>query len=107
MNVRQLPQTLALQRQLIQQLADGKTHSGEALAQQAGISRAAIAKHISQLQQIGLEIFAISGKGYRLAQPLRVHAGQVIAQRAAQQCADRVAEHALGGRVGAGDVTFR
>jgi BirA family biotin operon repressor/biotin-[acetyl-CoA-carboxylase] ligase len=61
MSVRQLPQTLALQRQLIQQLADGKTHSGEALAQQAGISRAAIAKHISQLQQIGLEIFAISG----------------------------------------------
>ncbi len=72
MSVRQLPQTLALQRQLIQQLADGKTHSGEALAQQAGISRAAIAKHISQLQQIGLDIFAISGKGYRLAQPLQL-----------------------------------
>lgn len=72
MSARQLPQTLALQRQLIQQLADGKTHSGEALAQQAGISRAAIAKHISQLEQIGLEIFAISGKGYRLAQPLQL-----------------------------------
>jgi len=72
MSSRQLPQTLALQRQLIQQLADGKTHSGEALAQQAGISRAAIAKHISQLQQIGLVIFAISGKGYRLAQPLQL-----------------------------------
>ena len=72
MNVRQLPQTLALQRQLIQQLADGKTHSGEALAQRAGISRAAIAKHISQLRQMGLELFAISGKGYRLAQPLQL-----------------------------------
>lgn len=72
MSVRQLPQTLALQRQLIQQLADGKTYSGEFLAQQAGISRAAIAKHIHQLQQIGLEIFAISGKGYRLAQPLQL-----------------------------------
>lgn len=72
MNVRLLPQTLALQRQLIQQLADGRTHSGEALAQQAGISRAAIAKHISQLRQLGLELFAISGKGYRLAQPLQL-----------------------------------
>jgi len=72
MNVRLLPQTLALQRQLIQQLADGRTHSGEALAQQAGISRAAIAKHISQLRQLGLELFAISGKGYRLVQPLQL-----------------------------------
>ncbi len=70
MAARQMPQSLALQRQLIQQLADGKTHSGEALAQRAGISRAAIAKHISQLQQVGVDIFAISGKGYRLAQPL-------------------------------------
>ncbi len=72
MSAKQQPQTLALQRQLIQQLSDGKTHSGEALAQLAGISRAAIAKHIDQLQQVGLDIFAISGKGYRLAQPLQL-----------------------------------
>ncbi len=72
MSAKQQPQTLALQRQLIQQLSDGKTHSGEALAQFAGISRAAIAKHIDQLQQVGLDIFAISGKGYRLAQPLQL-----------------------------------
>ena len=66
------PQSLALQRQLIQQLADGKLHSGEALAQQAGISRAAIARHIDQLGQLGLDIYAISGQGYRLAQPLQL-----------------------------------
>lgn len=72
MSAKQQPQTLALQRQLIQQLSDGKTHSGEALAQLAGISRAAIAKHIDQLQQVGLDIFAISGKGYRLAQSLQL-----------------------------------
>lgn len=72
MSSRQLPQTLALQRQIIQHLADGKTHSGEVLAQQAGISRAAIAKHINQLQQIGLDIFAVPGKGYRLAKPLQL-----------------------------------
>lgn len=72
MSARQHPQTLALQRQIIQHLADGKTHSGEVLAQQAGISRAAIAKHIHQLQQIGLDIFAVPGKGYRLAKPLQL-----------------------------------
>lgn len=67
-----LPQSLALQRQLIQQLASGALCSGEMLAQQAGISRAAIARHILALQQLGLDIYAIKGKGYRLAAPLQL-----------------------------------
>ncbi len=66
------PQSLALQRQLIQQLAGGELCSGEWLAEQAGISRAAIARHIDQLQQIGLDIYSIKGKGYRLAQPIQL-----------------------------------
>lgn len=67
-----LPQSLALQRQLILQLADGKLYSGEILAAQAGISRAAIAKHIHQLQQFGLDIYSIKGQGYKLAAPLQL-----------------------------------
>jgi len=67
-----LPQSLALQRQLIQQLASGALCSGEMLAHQAGISRAAIARHILALQQLGLDIYAIKGKGYRLAAPLQL-----------------------------------
>jgi BirA family biotin operon repressor/biotin-[acetyl-CoA-carboxylase] ligase len=64
------PQSLALQRQLIAQLASGELRSGEWLAEQAGISRAAIARHIDQLQEIGLDIYSIKGKGYRLAQAI-------------------------------------
>lgn len=67
-----LPQSLAFQRQLILQLADGKLYSGETLAAAAGISRAAIAKHIHQLQQFGLDIYSIKGQGYRLAAPLQL-----------------------------------
>jgi BirA family biotin operon repressor/biotin-[acetyl-CoA-carboxylase] ligase len=73
-----LPQSLALQRQLILQLADGQLYSGEALAAQAGISRAAIAKHIHQLQQYGLDIYSIKGKGYRLASALQLLDAQQI-----------------------------
>lgn len=65
-------QSLMLQRQLIQYLADGQSYSGEWLAQQTGISRAAIARHIDQLQQLGLDIYAVTGKGYRLATPLQL-----------------------------------
>lgn len=67
-----LPQSLALQRQLIQQLSDGKTYSGELLAEQAGISRAAIARHIAQLQSYGVDIYSIKGKGYKLSAPLKL-----------------------------------
>jgi BirA family biotin operon repressor/biotin-[acetyl-CoA-carboxylase] ligase len=73
-----LPQSLALQRQLILQLSDGKLYSGEQLADQAGISRAAIARHISQLQSYGVDIYAIKGKGYRLSRPLQLLDAAVI-----------------------------
>jgi len=75
-----LAQSLALQRQLILQLSDGKLYSGEQLADQAGISRAAIARHISQLQSYGVDIYAIKGKGYRLSKPLQLLDATVIRQ---------------------------
>jgi BirA family transcriptional regulator, biotin operon repressor / biotin---[acetyl-CoA-carboxylase] ligase len=54
---------------LIEQLADGRFHSGESLGQEMGISRAAVWKMIPRLEELGLEVYAISGKGYRLAAP--------------------------------------
>ncbi len=54
---------------LIEQLADGCFHSGESLGQALGVSRAAIWKMIPKLEQLGLEVYAVSGKGYRLAMP--------------------------------------
>lgn len=63
---------------ILSQLADGQFHSGEALGELLGVSRAAVSKHTKQLQQLGLEIFSVSGKGYRLAQPLTLLAHQQI-----------------------------
>ncbi len=58
--------------QLLQQLSDGKFHSGQQLAQSLGISRTAVWKHIQKLELLGLEIAAVSGRGYRLAAPLEL-----------------------------------
>lgn len=55
---------------LIAQLADGHFHSGEALGQAIGISRAAISKHIKVLQGWGLDIYRVQGKGYSLVSKL-------------------------------------
>ena len=55
---------------LIDALADGQWHSGEALAEASGISRAALAKRIEKLRDWQLDIEARQGLGYRLSQPL-------------------------------------
>ena len=61
---------------LIRSLADGNFHSGEILAQQLGLSRAAIWKQLKGLrEQWGMEIYAVSGRGYRL-----VHALELLQQ---------------------------
>ncbi|MGF1693965.1 bifunctional biotin--[acetyl-CoA-carboxylase] ligase/biotin operon repressor BirA [Photobacterium kagoshimensis] len=57
---------------LISALSDGAFHSGEALGQNIGISRAAISKHIKALQDWGLDIFRVQGKGYCLASKLEL-----------------------------------
>ncbi|MCW8332181.1 bifunctional biotin--[acetyl-CoA-carboxylase] ligase/biotin operon repressor BirA [Photobacterium sp. SDRW27] len=57
---------------LVAMLADGKFHSGEALGESLGISRAAISKHINQLQSWGLDVYRVQGKGYSLASKLEL-----------------------------------
>lgn len=53
-------------------LSDGQFHSGEQLGKELGISRAAIAKHVKSLTQLGIDIFSVTGKGYRLAEPFNL-----------------------------------
>ncbi len=55
---------------LLSTLSDGTFHSGEELGEQIGISRAAISKHIKGIQEWGVDIFRVQGKGYQLAQPI-------------------------------------
>ncbi|WP_462170509.1 bifunctional biotin--[acetyl-CoA-carboxylase] ligase/biotin operon repressor BirA [Pseudoalteromonas xiamenensis] len=51
---------------VLEALNQGGFVSGQALGEQLGISRTAIAKHIASLQEMGIDIFTVSGKGYCL-----------------------------------------
>lgn len=55
---------------LLTLLADGEIHSGECLADALGISRTAIWKQIRKLQEEGVHIDTIRGRGYQLAAPM-------------------------------------
>jgi BirA family biotin operon repressor/biotin-[acetyl-CoA-carboxylase] ligase len=67
------------QKKILTLLADGEFHSGTLLANLLGISRAAVCKYIKQLsEQLDLTIIAVSGKGYRLDNPLELLASTQI-----------------------------
>ncbi|MCF6282519.1 MAG: bifunctional biotin--[acetyl-CoA-carboxylase] ligase/biotin operon repressor BirA [Candidatus Polarisedimenticolaceae bacterium] len=58
---------------LIEEIADGKFHSGEVIAKSLGISRAMVCKRIQSLRKNQkLTIQSVKGRGYRLAQPLEL-----------------------------------
>lgn len=55
---------------LLNALADGEFHSGEALGELLGVSRAAVWKQLQKLAPLGLEVVSIKGRGYRLGRSL-------------------------------------
>lgn len=59
-----------IRSKLLAILTDNAFHSGEMLGKTLGISRAAISNHIKVLTSLGLDIYSLTGKGYRLAQPI-------------------------------------
>lgn len=47
-------------------LADGAFHSGSDLGRRLGMSRSAVWKHMRRLEELGLEIYSVKGRGYRI-----------------------------------------
>lgn len=72
--------TQIIENTLIERLADGQFHSGQRLAEELEISRAAISKRITSLEHLDLDIFKVHGKGYRLAQPLQLLDARTLRQ---------------------------
>lgn len=55
---------------VLRELADGRFHSGEAIAQVLGCSRTSVWQAVHVIEgELGLEVFSVRGQGYRLAQP--------------------------------------
>lgn len=55
---------------ILRLLADGAFHSGEALAERLGVSRASIWQALQGVEDYGVELHSVRGKGYRLQQPI-------------------------------------
>jgi BirA family biotin operon repressor/biotin-[acetyl-CoA-carboxylase] ligase len=76
--------------QLLRALADGAPHSGEDLAREFGVTRAAVWKQIARLADWGLEVDALPGVGYRLARPIELLDGASLRAALPARSAARV-----------------
>ncbi len=79
----------AIREYLIKALANGNFVSGQELGDKLDISRTAISKNIKALTEMGLDIYSVTGKGYKLAQPLDLLKKDKIIKRLPQS------EHAI------------
>jgi BirA family biotin operon repressor/biotin-[acetyl-CoA-carboxylase] ligase len=91
--------TLDNHRQILELLADGAFHSGEELAALAGVSRTAVWKRLRRtIDELGVDIEAVRGRGYRLLHPLEMLDGERIgewSQREGLEQASRLEIHAV------------
>lgn len=68
---------------LLRRLADGEFHSGETLAQEFGVTRATVCNALSDVDRLGLTLYSVRGRGYRLARPLQWLDAAEVSQRLA------------------------
>lgn len=54
----------SLQREILELLSDGRFHSGVELAAATGVSRTSIWKQIAGMEQLGIEVHKVRGRGY-------------------------------------------
>ena len=85
-----------IKEELIKQLATGAFLSGQLLGDKFGVSRAGVAKHIKTLTEMGLEIYRVSGKGYKLSQHINLLNKQEIVKELNKNSIDNLVEvHSL------------
>ncbi len=63
---------------LLRLLADGRFHSGVALGKSLGVTRATVWNNLQMLKSLGIDAYAVPGKGYRLPAPLELLSVEAI-----------------------------
>jgi BirA family biotin operon repressor/biotin-[acetyl-CoA-carboxylase] ligase len=68
---------------VLDRLIDGRFHSGGELGSALGVARTTVWTYVRELQALGLDIYAVRGRGYQLAEPLeRLDAAAIRARLA-------------------------
>ncbi len=75
----------ALTFPILHLLADGQFHSGEALAQRFKVTRATIWNALQHAESLGVEIFSVRGRGYKLPNAINLLDANIVSQAIGEQ----------------------
>jgi BirA family biotin operon repressor/biotin-[acetyl-CoA-carboxylase] ligase len=70
---------------ILRLLTDGKFHSGEDIASHFNTSRATVWNAIQDAEKLGIEVFSVRGRGYKLPQPITLLDEQAILNAIGEQ----------------------
>lgn len=70
---------------ILRLLADGKFHSGEAIAKQFKVSRATVWNALQEAEKLGVALYSVRGRGYKLPQAMTLLDEQAILQAIGEQ----------------------
>lgn len=70
---------------ILRLLTDGKFHSGEAIAQHFNVSRTTVWNALQNAETLGIEIFSVRGRGYKLPQAVTLLDEQAILSAIGEQ----------------------
>ncbi len=77
----------ALSFRLLRLLSDGEFHSGAVLACELEVSRGTIWNAVRALETLGVEVYRVRGRGYRLAEAVSLLDARAVAQHACEHAA--------------------
>jgi len=80
---------------LLQLLADGAFHSGSELGRTLGISRSAVWKHMQRLQELGIDVYSVKGRGYRIPGGLDLLDVEQLQQKLPKSVSERLEQQEL------------
>ena len=81
---------MPLRHRILNLLADGEFHSGEALGAALGVSRMAVWKHLKALRELGVDFEVVRARGYRLSASIELLDADNISSEVARQTATRI-----------------
>jgi len=79
-------------KRILELMADGEFHSGKVLGELLGVSRTAVWKHLQKLDDFGVQLESVKGKGYRLPGGLELLDERHIRKHLAAGAADSLSQ---------------
>ncbi len=70
---------------ILRMLADGRFHSGEDIAQHFKVSRTTVWNALREAEALGVQIFSVRGRGYRLPEPIQLLEREAVLEAIGEQ----------------------